>query len=85
MNLLTKLLTLLAALAELAGRWRKLKEQTEHEQEQRKLQDDPPGWFQGHFNSGRSPDADRVPEQPADLPPDADATGKTDAAKPDRK
>lgn len=47
---MSKLLTILAALAQLLGRYLRVKEQREHDEQQQKIKDNPSGWLDNHFN-----------------------------------
>jgi hypothetical protein len=47
---MSKILTILAALAELLARYFRLKEQQDHEQQQEQIKKDPAVWFDDHFN-----------------------------------
>lgn len=47
---MNKILTILAALAELLGRYFRVKEQREHDDQQQKIKDNPAVWFDDHFN-----------------------------------
>lgn len=48
---MSKLLTILAALAELLTRFFRIKEQREHDEQQKQIKDDPAGWLDNHFNN----------------------------------
>lgn len=48
---MSKILTILAALAEFLTRHFRIKEQQEHEQQQQQIKDDPADWLDSHFNN----------------------------------
>lgn len=80
--MLDKVLTLLAAVAELLRRWRRLREQTQHEQESHDIQAKPGQWLDEHFNgSDRGGNADRL-QQPSSMPGNAGKASQTTTAKP---
>ncbi len=83
--MLDKLLTLLAAVAELLRRWRKLREQTDHEQQSDAIQENPGGWMDTHFNgTGAGHDDDRLHDA-TEVPRDASHASKAEAARNDGK
>ena len=47
---MNKILTILAAIAEILTRLFRAKEQKEHEQQQQEIKEDPADWFDNHFN-----------------------------------
>lgn len=66
--MLDKVLTLLAAVAELLRRWRRLREQAQHEQQADEIQASPAQWMDEHFNGpGDGHNADRL-HQPSEVP-----------------
>ena len=83
--MLDKILTLLAAVAELLRRWRKLREQADHAQQSDAIQENPGGWMDTHFNGpGAGHDDDRLHD--ATKMPDNDGhAGKAETSEPDGK
>lgn len=77
MKWLTVLLQLLQATLRIFERRQRNKEQAEYEDEKRKTQEDPAGWFDQHFNG----DSEWVPDPAttdATKLPDADAASQAD-------
>ena len=77
--MISRLLTVLAALAELLGRLRRQKEQETHQHAANEIKKNPGIWFDQHFN-GRVFDP-AEPANPAELPKHASTADQADAAK----
>jgi len=73
---MNKILTILAALAELLGRYFRVKEQREHDEQQQQIKDNPAGWFDNHFNGDNNGVQTNKP-----VPSNADQTKQTSPAK----
>lgn len=77
---MNKILTILAALAELLTRFYRAKEQSEHDQQQQQIKEDPTGWLDNHFNSD---DNGVQPNKP--MPNNAKQAKQTNTAKHTKK
>ena len=77
--MISKIITILAAIAEAMSRFLRAQEQKKHEEQQQAIKKDPAGWFDTHFNG----DANRV-QTDQHLPDDAAGTDKAKPTKPDQ-
>lgn len=73
---MNKVLTILAALAELLTRYFRIKEQREHDEQQQQIKDDPAVWFDDHFNHSVNGVQANEP-----MPDNADQTKQTSPTK----
>lgn len=73
---MNKVLTILAALAELLTRYFRIKEQREHDEQQQQIKDDPAGWLDNHFNND-----DNGVQANEPMPNNADQTKQTSSTK----
>jgi hypothetical protein len=71
---MNKVISILALLADLLVRFLKQKENREHENESRKIEEDPGTWFDKHFNGG-------VRKHEPNLPRDSPSTSETSSGK----
>ena len=78
--MLSKIITILAAIAEAWRQYSRKREQQQHEQKQQAVKEDPAVFFDDHFNG----DANGLPDA-ADLPGNAAEADKAKPAEPDQK
>lgn len=77
--MISKIITILAAIAEALSRFLRAQEQKQHEEQQQAIKKDPAGWFDDHFNG----DANRV-QADKHLPDDAAGADKAKPTKPNK-
>lgn len=78
--MISKIITILAVIADALGRFMRAREQQQHEEQQQAIKKDPAVWFDDHFNS----DANRV-QTDEHLPTDAIKADKAKPEQPDQK